>query len=140
MSSNRFYFQKFFLNNDATAILMGSRVAEKFQSPRRSYLQPCPEYSHVYVQFGTHVNVQFSQSKSSARIFTILKNSSKIIFLSSATLKSRNSNQPHPYFIFFLEWVAEVEECSVVEVDHPHPLHAQQRHHRHHLLLQLVIF
>merc|ERR1712176_1689170 len=36
------------------------------------------------------------------------------------------------------EWVAEVEECSVVEVDHPHPLHAQQRHHRHHLLLQLL--
>merc|ERR1712176_412207 len=36
------------------------------------------------------------------------------------------------------EWVAEVEECSVVEVDHPHPLHAQQRHHRHHLLVQLL--
>merc|ERR1712227_1009728 len=35
------------------------------------------------------------------------------------------------------EWVAEVEECSVVEVDHRHPLHAQ-RHHRHHLLLQLL--
>merc|ERR1711868_100627 len=36
------------------------------------------------------------------------------------------------------EWVAEVEECSVVEVDPPHPLHAQQRHHRHHLLPQLL--
>ena len=58
MSSNRFYFQKFFLNNDATAILMGSRVAEKFQSPSRSYLQPCPEYSHARVRINRHARVR----------------------------------------------------------------------------------
>lgn len=81
---------------------MGSRVAEKFQSPSRSYLQPCPEYSHARERINWHARVR--------TIFTVkivcenihhFKKFFKIIFLSSATLKSRNSNQPHPFFYFF---------------------------------------